>query len=247
MFVNLVRIEIIRLINNRTLKYLMAFGVLAIFCWVMTIDYAVQVTSSKLLRDVPASSIDLIGYIMAFSLVVLVISVVTVIFTTCDYNQYKLAVNIEGAVRSRIKLYLSEIVGILLFVAGLNLFVLPGALVIIASDPAELGGLIEAGNYDLLGVYITITVSSVYSSIIVYLISRLFPNKILAAAFSLLFQILGGLFFIAVMGFARGYNDSVADQIPDSLINTSIGIVFALPVILLTIAIVAKNRKADRI
>jgi hypothetical protein len=49
------------------------------------------------------------------------------------------------------------------------------------------------------------------------------------------------------MGFARGYNDSVADQIPDSLINASIGIVFALPVILLTIAIVAKNRKADRI
>ncbi|MBP5179891.1 MAG: hypothetical protein J6127_01195 [Clostridiales bacterium] len=247
MFFNLVRIELIRLFNNKTLKYTSALGLFIIIFWVAVVDYLMSVSDISYIRDVPASSVELVGFVMSFAFAVFIVSVVAVIFTTSDYRRHRLAVNIEGAVRNRLRLYLSEIVGVVFFVAVLNLLVIPGSLIIIASDPAELGGLIDDGINDLLVIYLTLTLGSVYSSVVVYLISRLSSTRIFAIVFSLLYQVVGYLVFAVAVGLFQGYNSTAVQQIPDSFINVTIGIILGVPVLLLILASILKNRKADRI
>ena len=73
MFFNLVRIELIRLFNNKTLKYTSALGLFIIIFWVAVVDYLMSVSDISYIRDVPASSVELVGFVMSFAFAVFIV------------------------------------------------------------------------------------------------------------------------------------------------------------------------------
>ena len=140
MFSNLVRIEVIRLFKSTILKISAAIAMFLLLFIMLVFDAVVELTGNI---DISVEGIRDMSYrVLVFegmfgSLVAVVLGL-TVAFTTCNYHKYRLAINIEGAVRSRLKLYLAEICGIAIFVAAINLLIFPALVIILAGHPESI-------------------------------------------------------------------------------------------------------------
>lgn len=248
MFGNLVQIELIRLLKSRALKISAAIAVFMII-FVMTVaDYIRYLGDAAFFNNIELTIplFELVTYVGAYALASTIVASVTVIYTTSGYQKARLPVNIEGAIRNRLKLCLSELAGIALFDVLLSLLVLPGVgLMMLAlrndADPqALLSGL------DLFYALGSMVLSQLYGCLVAYLISKFTSNPVLAGSVSVIYTVFTFLGLIFLTGIASVYSDDgpvVPEGIRDALFYTFL----LLPIIALSTALAVRYKKADRI
>lgn len=245
MFGNLVHIELIRLFRSRILKFSIPVGILILLMLTLFCEFAVQMNGIE--GVIPAPVFRISYYTVEYSFVMSMIAPVNVIVTTCGYNKYRLAVNIEGAVRNRLKLIISEITGIVIFVFAINLIVVPALFLVSLIDNTEIS-LISSGNgvVGLLETYLGISLSVLFSCLIVYLVSKFTSHVYLASVLSLLLAAFG-LGATVFIGNELEKNSSMLNIIDDSIGTILLAQFIIVPIVFLSILLAIKYRKADRI
>ena len=249
MFSNLVRIELIRLFHNKALRFCALGGILVIVIFLVFLEFMVDfgLVNAFEMRNLAVTETDFryAMLMMSYSFFMTAALPVVVIFTTCEYQTYRLAVNIEGAVRSRLKLCLSEITGIFIFTALVNLLLFPCILLTLSDDPSGIIPFFIDKSNPLI-VYGIITLSNFFSCLIVYLVSKFTSKVSLSFAISLLLGIVGIGSATFFAGFISGYTQrggSLARYADDlSMIQF-----VAVPLLVLSVALAIKYRKGDRI
>ena len=248
MFGNLVQIELIRLIKSTALKISAAIAVFLIFFCMILVDYVQYlggfafINNDVLTPPMIEISVFTVIYFMAAS----VVAPVTVIFTTCSYQTSRLSVNIEGAVRNRLKLCLTELAGIALLDVILSLMMFPVIVIMCLSYRSELNPMDLLSELDIVYMFISMTLSNLYGCLIAYLISKFTSNPMLAMAVSILYSVVSYAGIIFLTGFVSGNGDN-GIIIPDSLRDVFFYIVLSIPIIALSIALAVRYKKADRI
>lgn len=247
MFGNLVQIELIRLLKNKTLKVCAVVGVLIVIFFLMVTELLIisNALATPRLEGLTPAVFRGVMLTTSFMGVMLVVIPVTVVYTTCGYQKARLAVNIEGAVRSRLKLCLSEITGIALFIVMLNLLMFPGLVLLYLSHPSDIVFVANNNWSDILYMYVVSTVSNIYTSLVVYLISKFTSKAPLALALSFLVSAVGFVLTIAIALVAGSSSSSSIG--PSELLDVIMYILLAVPVVVLSIALAVRYRKADRI
>ncbi len=248
MFSNLVRIEVIRLFKSTILKISAAIAMFLLLFIMLVFDAMVELTGNI---DISVEGIRDMSYrVLVFegmfgSLVAVVLGL-TVAFTTCNYHKYRLAINIEGAVRSRLKLCLAEICGIAIFVAAINLLIFPALAIVLAGHPESIVMTFFSGNNEVYVIYVSSFAACMFTSLTTYLLSQIIHKVPFAVALSILMSILGMFLSVYSSGFAHGYYDTCgkfAGLIED--IGGFAGLL--LPIIIISVIAAVRNRKADRI
>ena len=251
MFSNLVQIELIRLFKSRILKITALTGLVVWAFWCVVIEFLISldVTSSFTVSvegNMPVGAFRLITYIMAFSFVLSVITPLTVIITTCGYYSHRLAVNIEGAVRNRLKLCLAELTGIGIFILALYLLVIPIILALLPGVPADVIHDFFSGDFQIAHVILLGYLGNFGSCAVVYLISKVFVKALQSLAMSILVGFLSFFMLTVGIGLIGIYSNS-AGVLADPIEYLAIVLFVVLPVVLLIIGTVAKFKKEDRI
>lgn len=248
MFGNLVQIEFIRLLRCKALKISAAIGAFMIVFMMTIIDYAVYLGGLFFINngDMSAPMFETSSFVVFYSMMTSLIAPVTVIYTTCGYQKARLAVNIECAIRSRLKLCLSEFTGIALFVLLLNLFVIPGVGFLCLSYRNEMNPIELITDLNLVYLFLSSSLSNLYGCLIAYLISKFTSNSVVAMAVSVLYSVFSYVGIILVAGFVEG-NNGINLIIPNNLSELLFYVAFSIPVVVLTIALAVRYKKADRI
>lgn len=248
MFGNLVQIELLRLYRNKALKIGGTAGALMLLFFVVMEDFLVTfgALDTVALSGISESSFRATIFITSFAAVMQIVIAVDVVYTTCDYQRSRLAVNIEGAIRNRLKLCLSEITGIFLFTCILNAFVFPGLLLIFITEPYKLSLIAGDIGSDILIMIASLTLMQLYTMLVVYLISKFTYKALFALVLSLVVSFLGitASFFIMAM-VNRLSSDATFMNI--NIIDVAIFILMAVPIVVLTIALAVRYKRMDRI
>ena len=248
MFGNLVRIEVIRLYKNIILKISAALAAFLMLISLMSSEIILQNGGLRFIRAEEITPVYFHVYFfeVMFESLVMIVAGLTVAFTTCDYYKYRLSVNIEGAIRSRVKLFLSELCGIAIFTAAINLLVFPGLAVILAGHPAEIISVFTSDYDEILSVYFFSFCSCLFVSIIVYLLSKITHKAPVAVLLSILVGIAAVVLLVFTAGFisgSRGEGVIAGRTIEDVLL----GSVILIPVIVLSVIALVNNSKEDRV
>ena len=248
MFGNLVQIELIRLFRNKALKISSIVGAIMLLFFAVVEDFLISLgaLNAEVLKDITPYTFKAILFIASFSSIMSIVVPVNVVYTTCDYQRSRLAVNIEGAIRSRFKLCMSEVIGIALFIVMLNLLLFPGLLLLYISHPADIVFIINNNWSDILSMYAFSCLNNIYICIIVYLISKFTSRAPLALALSLIVSIIG----VILTGIASiMVNELVPVDKPGSsaIVDAIMYMLLSVPVVVLSIALAVRYRKADRI
>ena len=249
MFGNLVQIEFIRLFKSKALKISAAIAVFLLFFVMTLIDYVQYFGGFEfVIQDstMTAPMFEISVFVMIYSMLSSVVAPVTVIYTTCGYQKARLSVNIEGAVRNRLKLCLSELTGIALMVVILSLLVLPGIGFLCLSYHSEINPLDLIKELDLVYIFVSMVLSNLYGCLIAYLISKFTSNPMLAAAVSILYSVVSYVGIVYLAGFISGNKES-GPFIPNDLREIFFCVVMSIPVIALSTALAVRYKKADRI
>ena len=116
MFLNLVRGSLIRLAKNRALpsSVLGALVISIIFIATLRGGAVFTYVDDELIGTILAPNAMVMFNILG-SLISGVVSLISTAFFVSDYYRYRLAINIEGSVRSRVKLTLSEITALFIW------------------------------------------------------------------------------------------------------------------------------------
>ncbi len=248
MFGNLVRIEVIRLYKNIILKISAAVAVFLMLISLMVSDVILQNGGLRFLGEEYITPVyfRVFSFEVMFESLVMIVAGLTVAFTTCDYYKYRLSVNIEGAIRSRVKLFLSEMCGIAVFTAVINLMVFPGLAVILAGHPAEIISVFASDYDEILTVYFFSFASCLFVSIIVYLLSKITHKAPVAVLLSILVEIAAVVLLVFTAGFISGSRqEGVVDGGPVE--DVLLGSVVLIPVIVLSVIALVNNSKEDRV
>ena len=191
-------------------------------------------------------SFRLIMFIMAFSFVASLVTPLTVILTTCGYYTHRLAVNIEGAVRNRLKLCFAEITGIAIFVLAIYILSIPGVLICLPGLPAEDLHDFFSGDFSMIDILLIGVLGNCGSCVVAYLISKVFVKSFQSIAMSLLVGFLSLFMMTVGVGVVEMYRKS-GGSFADAFDNLIMILFVVLPVVLLIIGTVTKFRKVDRI
>ena len=248
MFGNLVQIELIRLFKSKALKISAAIGAFLIVFVMIVIDYALYLGALDFVDadEISEPLFEVSMFIMTYAMLSALVAPVTVIYTTCGYKKARLSVNIECAIRSRLKLCLSEVTGIGLFVLIINLLVIPAVLLIAVVNHAQVDPVKLVTDLNIIYVYTAIVLSDMYSCLIAYLISKFTSVSALAMAISLLYSLLSFAVIILLAGFVNGYKGSGL-IIPDSIQDLIMYVLLAIPVVAMSTALAVRYRRTDRI
>ena len=248
MFGNLVQIELIRLFRNKALKISGIVGAIMLFFFAVVEDYLISLGAldAEVLNDITPYTFKAILFISSFSLILSLVVPVNVVYTTCDYQRSRLAVNIEGAIRSRFKLCMSEVTGIFLFIAILDLLVFPGLFLIYITEPVTIVSIWHNDGYNLLETYEVLTLAVLYTSLVVYLISKFTSKAFYAIALSITVSILGmaGVIFMTVLVSKAGESGIVLSS---NAVDIIMYMLLAVPILVLSLALAVRYRRADRI
>ena len=119
MFINLVRIGLLKLTKNRTFRAGI-IGIPALF-FLVIISFNILLVWTRIYLDYGdtftgggITEWQQKGFIVALY-ITSVFLLLDVIIVICDYYEYRQVINIEGAIRSRVKLCLSEIAAVFIF------------------------------------------------------------------------------------------------------------------------------------
>ncbi len=247
MFGNLVRIELIRLTRSRVLKASCLAGVL-ILSVILSIGYILMTSGSMYMDDgISPAVLNASVFTVSFTAAVSFVITVTVIYTTCDYRKFRLPVNIEGAVRNRFKLCLSELTGIAVFTALIDLLIIPGIFMSGIGNMPELMSVIRNGDIVPLRVYEGVVSLNMFSCLIVYLISKFTPKAYVSAIFSLLAGITGVVAAFVMKGFAAGYESASGGSLPRGLNDIILVFILIVPVAALITALGIRAGRTDRV
>lgn len=248
MFANLVQIELIRLFRNKALKIGCTVGALMLLFFVVIHDFLVTFGALNMgaLQGFSESSFRSTMFVASFSSIMSLIIPVDVVYTTCEYQRSRLAVNIEGAVRNRLKLCLSEITGIFIFIVLLNTLVFPGLLLIFISKPSSLISISDPDGVDILIMILSLVLMQFYTTLIVYLISKFTSKALFALILSLIVSALSVAFIFVIMAFvSRSYANLTFMSV--DILDMAIGVLLAVPVVVLIIALAVRYKRVDRI
>ncbi|MCQ2515251.1 MAG: hypothetical protein MJ094_00120 [Saccharofermentans sp.] len=181
----------------------------------------------------------------------LLVTAVTAIFTTCDYSKYRLAINIEGVERNKFKLRLSEVVGILIFVAVICLLGVPFAVIgsFLSGNGTVLSlqGWIEIikGFFDVALVFF---ITSAIVCITGYFVSNLTKAKMAAFIIVALLVFAYLIFLVTAVGFIKGFNEATDAPTNIGILVSIVLVVLAIiPGILSGTIFAIKDRRRDRI
>lgn len=254
MFFNLVHIELIRLIRNRSLKFSIPVGLFMLVCCVGIAEFGFD----RMLALRIELNQTIYGYEVLASLILafyevgaVLVAAISSIFVTCDYCKFRLAVNIEGVERNRFKLYLSEIVGILIFVFISCLMGVPVA--IIGSLFGGQGSILSsAGCVELIKGYIEVALTFCLIGGIIcvtgHIVSRLFKSKTVAFTFVGIATPLYLMILITAAGFVKGVNEaSIYAVNVERIIGAAMIVLSLIPLLVNGVALVIKERKSDRL
>lgn len=248
MFGNLVQIELIRLFRNKALKISSIVGAIMLFFFAVVEDFLISMgaLNAEVLKDITPYTFKAILFIASFSSIMSIVVPVNVVYTTCDYQRSRLAVNIEGAIRSRFKLCMAEVTGIFLFIVILDLLVFPGLFLIYITEPVTIVSIWHNDGYDLLEMYGVLTLSVLYTSLVVYLISKFTSKAFYAIALSIIVSILGlaGIIFMTILVGKAGNSGIVLSS---NAVDVIMYMLLALPILVLSLALAVRYRRADRI
>ena len=248
MFGNLVQIELIRLFRNKALKISSIVGAIMLFFFAVVEDFLISMgaLNAEVLKDITPYTFKAILFIASFSSIMSIVVPVNVVYTTCDYQRSRLAVNIEGAIRSRFKLCMAEVTGIFLFIVILDLLVFPGLFLIYITEPSAIVSMWHNDGYDLLEMYGVLMLSVLYTSLVVYLISKFTSKAFYAIALSIIVSILGlvGTIFMTVLVSKAGKSGIVLSS---NAVDVIMYMLLALPILVLSLALAVRYRRADRI
>ncbi len=254
MFVNLVHIELIRLIRNRSLKFSIPTSLFMLICCVGVAEFgfdrmvAVRLEFDNTIYGAEVMASLILGF---YEIGALLVAAVSTIFATCDYSKYRLAINIEGVERNRLKLYLSEISGILIFVLISCLIGIPVA--VIGSLFGGQGSVLASeGRSELLMGYLSVALTFAILSGIVcvtgYLFSRLFKSKAVSFTFVGV-DVFVFLILVAVaVGFVQGVNEASNSAVNiEDIVGITLLVFSLIPLVASGIVLAIKERKSDRI
>ena len=249
MFGNLVRIELIRLFKSRVFRYGLAIGILLMLADILIIDFTVS-SGALTFLDNPqygdALGFEVFMYLFASGIMVGIVAPVSVIVTTCGYYKHRLAVNIEGANRNRFKLWLSELTGIVIFVAALCIVLIPGLILILIGNPSDIVKVITDREYDLANLTLAVFISTTIMSFFAYLIAKLFIKASVSLALSAVLEILLTVLTILSVGMVASYNQS-GHALPGSLEKVFPYIFVIVPFAVVGVLVLIRHRKMDRI
>ena len=248
MFGNLVLIEIIRLYKSVILRISGLIAIFLLFLMTLIGELVVQMGGVEMMpyEDATPIGFKVVMFDVVFQGLAMVVAGMTVAFTTCSYYKNRLAVNIEGAVRSHLKLCLAEICGIIVFVMALNLLVFPGVAVILAGNPSDIALLFANNLGELKDIYLFSCMASLFGSMTVYVLSKIIHNAPVAVILSMFVELLAMILVFFMTGFIKGYEDAggtLVLGIEDMLCT----LVMILPMTVLGIIAFIRNKKADRI
>ena len=249
MFGNLVQIELIRLFKSRILKISLLVGLVIMVFWSVIIEFLISMNAMEFIKideAIHMGSFRLIMFIMAFSFVASLVTPLTVILTTCGYYTHRLAVNIEGAVRNRLKLCFAEITGIAIFVLAIYILSIPGVLICLPGLPAEDLHDFFSGDFSMIDILLIGVLGNCGSCVVAYLISKVFVKSFQSIAMSLLVGFLSLFMMTVGVGVVEMYRKS-GGSFADAFDNLIMILFVVLPVVLLIIGTVTKFRKVDRI
>lgn len=178
MFSDLVHIELIRLIRTRF--FLAGIFALLAALFFMNITYPASVSDAFLRRDLVETDasdtgvkIQVTMYMINSGMITL-FATVNVTFATCDYYKYREFINIRGSIRSRAKLCLSEISGILIQCLVLSL--IPVLMSVFSRAYDELS-LITAYPFATVILYLSYSWTLFNSCLVMYAVSKLLRRK----------------------------------------------------------------------
>lgn len=245
MFGNLVQIELIRLLKSRTLKIGLIAGTFFIIVFSLLIEFLILLgaLNTEPLSNISPGIFRNSLFSLCFDFAASAVACVTVVYTTCGYRKARLAVNIECAVRSRIKLYLSELSGIALFILCLHLLVFPVILVNNLVHPSDA---LFTGWDGYIYNYLLSSLNSFFICLVSYLLSKITDKALISLILVLISGIAGFAGLIVISGTLDGLA-SEAGVLPWHLADGIMTSYFALPVIILVVVLAIKNRRTDRI
>ena len=248
MFGNLVQIELIRLTKSTILKISSAVAIFLLFFFLAVSDLLIRFGGLQLIpiENYSSASFKMAIIEVSFQGCVMLVSGLTVAFTTCSYHKYRLAVNIEGAVRSRVKLCLSELTGIAVFVGIVSLFVLPAAALALVGEPVDVIRVFVFDDVSVYYAYAFAFISGMFTSVTVYLLSKIVHNAPAAIALSLLILLAGLVLAIFSAGFIQGYKDA-GGNLPSGIEDIIGTAGLLLPIVLLAVIAFLKNKRMDRV
>ncbi|MBO4637962.1 MAG: hypothetical protein J5685_12575 [Clostridiales bacterium] len=182
MFADLVHIELIRITRSRFfligLLFLAVLFVYVNLVYPMTIYGALEkrdfIVEAEPLGDNPYG-MQVIMYTLNTSLVSLFCMINTV-FSTCDYYKYREFINIRGNVRSRSKICIADMTGLL--IQALCLSILPLIATVFASN-YDSASILRDYPFAAALMYLTFAWSVFNSSILIYAVAKLFRRKTL--------------------------------------------------------------------
>ncbi len=248
MFGNLVQIELIRLFKSKALKISAAIGAFLLIFMMTMIDYLMYLGALFFINngDMSAPMFEISSFMLFYSMITALIAPVTVIYTTCGYQKARLSVNIEGAIRSRLKLCLSDLTGIALFVLILNLLVIPGVGLLCLVYLNEMNPISLITDLNTIYVFMSAFLSNMYGCLIAYLVSKFTSNSVLSMSVTMLYSVVSYVVIILLAGFVSGKKGSGL-LIPNNLQELLFYVAFMIPVVALSIALAVRYKKADRI
>lgn len=261
MFINLVRLNLIRLFKSRaTIISTVIFTSITVFYATIFYFLAAESFRHLVLGETDVSTAYIIGsmFLMFGVATVVPISSIIVVFAVCDYYKFRQMINIEGACRSTTKFCLSE-------VTAIGLFSFVGAIIPIIF--CFIGNLFDTPKLKIFTEH-TSTLVSVYFYLVlavfsfvlpVYAISKMFRKKII----SIVIVVLTPFIFAFLYGFLKGLLDGIGISFEElffpafSLVDIAMGeapnLVFSrimLAIVLenlfwLLVAIIASRRKSE--
>lgn len=250
MFGNLVRIELIRLFRSRILKYSLSAGLFLMLADYMIIEYAISLGGLTFLDDPEYGTtlaFKVFTYLFIAGFMIGVVSPLTVIVTTCGYYKHRLAINIEGANRNRLKLWASELAGIAVFVVALCITIFPGLILcVLLEKPSDIVALFTDKDIAFWELSLVVVLSTIALSYMAYMMAKLFLKASMAVALSVIFEVVMTMvmtFGIGIISKYRNTGHVIPQFVETGLIVTS----FVLPIVVLIILILVKYRKLDRI
>ena len=248
MFGNLVQIELIRLFKSKALKISAAIGAFLLIFMMTMIDYLMYLGALFFINngDMSAPKFEISSFMLFYSMITALIAPVTVIYTTCGYQKARLSVNIEGAIRSRLKLCLSDLTGIALFVLILNLLVIPGVGLLCLVYLNDMNPISLITDLNTIYVFMSAFLSNMYGCLIAYLVSKFTSNSVLSMSVTMLYSVVSYVVIILLAGFVSGKKGSGL-LIPNNLQELLFYVAFMIPVVALSIALAVRYKKADRI
>lgn len=226
MFGNLVHIAYLRLLKSRAF----VIGIFVSITTGLVFSFAARTLLTYIVVDYVDESEPLNIYTwqeafwMVFCNVCWIFMSFNVLFAVCDYYKYRQLINIEGAVRSRTKLTLSEVGGMWLF--SMTLAVIPMFAVILGSVFDD-SFLLFREPFKFIGVYCATVCVIFGQSFPVFFLSKLFRRKSLATIMFILYVFIKSVVYYTLITLvAVSSSDAGEPQETIDFIQTHISLFF---------------------